>query len=118
MSEHEPIKEGSRLTNDLSAILEAQSEIPEGRRLAIVLYLKYIEIAGCFTAEELELLTYASYSNNRSLHPHITPYDWESVYGKSTARMELRFALQEYAKTCAETGSVFHHLGRECDKEN
>jgi len=103
--EYQPIKEGSRLTNDLQSIYEAQIEK----------HLRDLVQIVC-DPELLAEVIYTVYQEARETSPQVSPYDWEAVFGKNTAKMELRFALEEYAKTCAETGTVFHHLGRSCDE--
>ena len=36
-------------------------------------------------------LTYLNYAHNRRLAPHITPHQWEKVYGPRTMLMEERY---------------------------
>ena len=105
-----PIKEGSRLTNDFALIQEA-------RVLYIREYLNSLLIVADGDQALAGELAYSQYVSYRKLLPHVSPYDWESAFGKSTAKMELRFALDEYAAEIAATGKVFHHLGRRCDQQ-
>jgi hypothetical protein len=105
------IKEGSRLVNDLALIQEA-------RVLCIKEYLKAVLVVADGDQGVADELIYSQYASYRKLLPHISPYEWEAAFGKATAKMELRFALDEYAAECAATGKVFHHLGRDCDRKN
>jgi hypothetical protein len=104
----QPIKEGSRLVNDLALIQEA-------RVLCIREYLKAVLVVADGDERVADELVYSQYVSYRKLLPHISPYEWEEAFGKATAKMELRFALDEYAAEIAATGKVFHHLGRRCD---
>ena len=103
-----PIKEGSRLVNDLALIQEA-------RVLCIREYLKAVLVVADGDQRVADELVYSQYVSYRKLLPHVSPYDWEAAFGKSTAKMELRLALEQYSDECAATGKVFHHLGRRCD---
>jgi hypothetical protein len=114
-----PIKEGSRLTNDLNAVAEAREHwtvTANGTPVDYHVALTDEQIEEGSRREGLvDYLSYQCYAHNRRISPHVSPYEWESVFGKDTAKMELRFALEEYARECAETGKVFHNLGRKCD---
>jgi len=105
-----PIKEGSRLVNDLALIQEA-------RVLCIREYLKAVLVVADGDQRVADELVYSQYVSYRKLLPHISPYEWGEAFGKATAKMELRFALDEYAAEIAATGKVFHHLGRACDEQ-
>ena len=100
---HPPIKEGSSICNDLLAIQEARNNIIE-------LQLKSIK-ESYFMAP-----TYRSYRVTRREFPNIEPYQLEAIFGRRTAEWELRYALECYAEGVAETGTVLHHLGRDCDQ--
>lgn len=104
-----PVKEGSRLTNDLTLIQEARS-------IHIREYLGAVEKVADGDTELVEEMAYSHYIHYRKLLPHISVYDWETAFGKLTAKMELRFQLEQYAAEIAATGTVMHHLGRVCDE--
>jgi len=92
--------------------------IQEARVLCIREYLKAVLVVANGDQDVADELIYSQYVSYRKLLPHVSPYDWEAAFGKATAKMELRFALDEYSREIAATGKVMHHLGRECDKEN
>jgi len=104
----QPIKEGSRLVNDLALIQEARVRY-------IQEYVTGVLIVADGDQSVADELVYSQYVSYRKLLPHVSPYDWEAAFGKSTAKMELRLALEQYSDECAATGKVFHHLGRRCD---
>lgn len=39
----------------------------------------------------VDFLTYANYRHNRNIAPHITPAEWEKLYGPNTGVMEARY---------------------------
>ena len=39
-------------------------------------------------------LTYASYAANRDYAPHITPKQWQRIYGPAVWAMEARYAAE------------------------
>jgi hypothetical protein len=67
-------------------------------------------------AKLVDYLTYTCYAFNRRRSPQTRPEAWEKIFGPTTARMELRFAVEEYLQETVQTGRVMHHLGRACDE--
>lgn len=39
-------------------------------------------------------LVYVNYAHNRRIAPHVTPQQWEKVYGPEVWRMEEQFQLE------------------------
>jgi hypothetical protein len=42
----------------------------------------------------VDYLMYCSYRHNRLMSPRVKPEYWEPIFGKQTAKLELRFQLE------------------------
>ena len=47
-------------------------------------------------------LTYANYKYNRQRSPHITPAQWQVVFGEATTRMEARYQRESHPSDTPE----------------
>jgi hypothetical protein len=90
-----PIREGSFLSNDLTAVQQAR--------------LERIKDGFLFPP------TYRTYKHYRTEYPSIRPEQWEFVFGTRAAEWEFKLLLDDYAERIAATGTVMHSLGRACD---